>query len=65
MYYIEYSFHLVYISFANENYEIYENVPPTYEYEPPKVEVVLDKIAYVDTIITVDAININGATGEL
>ena len=59
-------FYLVYVSFAKESYEIYENVPPTYnKYKPPKFEVVLDKAAQVDTIITVDALNNNGATSEL
>ena len=62
---MEYAFYLVYVSFAKENYEIYENVPPTYEYEPPKVEVVLDKVAQVDTVITIDVINNNGTTGKL
>ena len=58
-------FYLAYIRFAKENYEIYEDVPPTYVYEPPIVEVMLDKKAHVDTIIMINVLNTSTASGEL
>ena len=51
--------------FAKENYEIYENVTPGYVYEPPTIEVMLDKEAHVDTIITINILNTSTASGEL
>ena len=52
-------FYLVYVGFASQTFEDYEDDGPI------EVEVKLDKIAQTDTIVTVDVDRANGAEGKL